>query len=126
MLFHPGIFSLMKPMPKAIESYKYLAEKFDTYILSTSPWGNTTAANDKLAWVKKYFGESKDDVAWKRLILSHHKHLNSGDFLIDDRHNKNGADKFKGELIHFGKDENGNDNKFPNWDSVVEYLMHKI
>ena len=39
----PGIFSLMKPMPKAIESYKILAANFDTYILSTSPWKNPTA-----------------------------------------------------------------------------------
>ncbi len=34
----PGIFSLMKPMDCAIESYKTLCSHFDTYILSTSPW----------------------------------------------------------------------------------------
>ena len=33
----PGIFSLMQPMPNAIESYEYLASHFDTYILSTAP-----------------------------------------------------------------------------------------
>ena len=47
-----GIFSLMHPMPKAIESYKLLAGIYDTYILSTSPWENHTAAHDKLVWVK--------------------------------------------------------------------------
>ena len=36
----PGIFSLMNPMPKAIESYNFLAKHFDTYILSTAPWHN--------------------------------------------------------------------------------------
>ena len=50
------------------------------------------------------------------LILSHPKNLNSGDYLIDDR-TKNGADMFKGEHIHFGQD------KFPDWESVLEYLV---
>lgn len=108
----PGIFSLMTPMEDAINSYRKLCEKYDTYILSTSPWENPTALNDKLNWVKKYLGHH----AHKRLILSHHKHLNIGDYLIDDRE-KNGADKFTGELILFGSP------KFPDWNSVMEYLM---
>ena len=107
----PGIFSLMDPMEGAIEAYKYLSGKFDTYILSTAPWDNDTAWSDKLLWVKKHLGE----VAYKRLILSHHKNLCTGDFLIDDR-TKNGADKFCGEHIHFGTE------RFPDWCSVVKYL----
>lgn len=111
----PGIFSLMDPMPNAIESYNYLASHFDTYILSTAPWNNPSAWSDKLLWVKKYLGES----AYKRLILSHHKNLNDGHYLIDDR-TKNGADRFPGEHIHYGTE------KFPNWIAVVEYLKTKI
>ena len=111
----PGIFSLMDPIPGAIESFNKLSKLFDTYILSTSPWENDSAWTDKLKWVKKHLGES----AYKRLILSHHKNLNTGDFLIDDR-TKNGADKFQGEHIHFGTE------KFPDWKSVVEYLNQKV
>ena len=107
----PGIFSLMDPMPKAIESYNLLAKHFDTYILSTAPWHNPSAWSDKLLWVQKYLGES----AYKRLILSHHKNLNDGHYLIDDR-TKNGADRFAGEHIHFGTE------RFPDWPSVVSYL----
>ena len=81
--------------------------------MSTAPWGNPTAWSDKLEWVKKHLGE----VAKKRLILSHNKQLNKGDYLIDDR-SRNGADKFDGEHIQFGKDP------FPNWDSVLEYLLN--
>ena len=110
----PGIFSLMDPMPKAIESYNYLASHFDTYILSTAPWHNSSAWSDKLLWVQKYLGES----AYKRLILSHHKNLNDGHYLIDDR-TKNGADRFPGEHIYFGTAE------FPDWLSVVNYLKTK-
>ena len=107
----PSIFSLMEPMPQAVESYNYLAAHFDTYILSTVPWLNPSAWSDKLLWVQKHLGES----AYKRLILSHHKNLNDGHYLIDDR-TKNGADRFRGEHIHFGT------SKFPNWTSVVDYL----
>ena len=108
----PDIFSLMDPLEGAIDSYKRLSEKFDTYILSTAPWKNSSAWSDKNEWVKKYLG----DVAYKRLILSHHKNLNYGDYLIDDRL-ANGANLFKGEHIHFGSD------KFPDWESVCSYLL---
>lgn len=60
---------------------------------------------------KKYLG----DYAHKRLIISHHKNLNKGDFLIDDR-TKNGAGDFTGELILFGSE------KYPNWQTVCAYL----
>src|SRR5437762_10371247 len=110
----PGIFALMDPVPGAIESYKELADRFDAYVLSTSPWENPSAWSDKLIWVKKHLGS----VAYKRLILTHHKDLSSGDFLIDDR-TKNGADRFAGELILFGSE------RFPDWPSVVAYLRGK-
>lgn len=107
----PGIFSLMEPMPGAIESFECLASLYDTYILSTSPWENPSAWSDKLVWVKRYLGES----AYKRLILSHHKNLNIGHYLVDDR-TKNGVERFSGEHIHFGSKH------FPNWDAVLAYL----
>jgi len=111
----PGIFSLMTPMPQALESYRELSELFNTYILSTAPWENPSAWSDKLLWVKKYLG----DVAHKRLILSHNKNLNAGDFLIDDRRN-NGAKDFPGEWLHFGP--NG---IYKTWPEVVAYLKTK-
>ena len=107
----PGIFSLMDPMKDAIEAYNKLSSYYDTYILSTSPWDNPTAWQDKILWVQKYLEKS----AYKRLILSHHKNLNTGDYLIDDRL-KNGADKFNGEHIHFGTE------RFPDWKSILNYL----
>ena len=52
----------------------------------------------------------------KRLILSHHKNLLRGDYIIDDR-GKHGTSGFKGEWLRFGSQE------FPNWESVLEYLQ---
>ena len=115
----PNIFSLMRPLPDALESYRILAANFDTYILSTSPWNNPSAWIHKLEWVQKHLGSDKDKPAYKRLILTHHKNLNKGDILIDDR-TKNGADKFEGEHIHFGTP------KFPDWKAVMDYLMKLV
>ncbi len=110
----PGIFSLMEPNEGAIEGYKWLSENFDTYILSTASWNNPSAWKDKLLWVQKYLPE----VAYKRLILSHNKHLAKGDFLIDDR-TKNGAGEFLGKHIHFGSES---PQDFADWKAVVAYL----
>ncbi len=110
----PGIFARMEPMPDAIESFVALSYYFDTYILSTGPWKNPSAWTDKLIWVQTHLGEH----AYKRLILSHHKNLNTGDYLIDDR-TANGAGQFSGEHILFGS------KRFPDWKSVLDYLITK-
>ena len=105
----------MAPLPGAIAAYTELAHLFDTYILSTAPWQNPSAWSDKLEWVQLHLGMDAHAPAYKRLILSHHKNLNRGDFLVDDR-DKNGADRFKGELVRFGSED------FPDWDAVLKYL----
>ena len=114
----PGIFALMDPMPGAVEAVQKLRERYDLYILSTAPWNNPTAWCDKLNWVKKHFGSDEDSPFYKRIILTHHKDLCHGDYLIDDRPEKCGMENFTGELLHFGPD-----GKYKNWESVVKYLL---
>ncbi len=104
----------MDPMPGAVESINELSEEFDIYVLSTAPWWNPSAWSDKLLWIKRYFGE----IFYKKLIITHHKELNTGDYLIDDR-DRNGALEFNGELIRFGTE------KFPDWKSIVSYLLKR-
>lgn len=108
----PGIFSLMDPMPGAIEAVNTLSEYYDMYILSTAPWKNTTAYSDKLAWLTKHFG----DRFKKRVIVTHCKNLCDGDFLVDDRA-KNGASEFPGEWVQFGSE------RYPDWEEVTRYLI---
>jgi 5'(3')-deoxyribonucleotidase len=114
----PGVFALMRPMPGAIDAFKELSGLFDTYLLSTAPWRNPSAWQHKLEWVHEHLGVDDDSPAYKRLILTHRKDLNRGDFLVDDRPN-NGAEKFMGEWIQFGS------TKFPDWPAVLEYLRSR-
>ena len=108
----PGIFSIMNPITDMVELFNTMSEdeRFDCYVLSTSPWENPTAASDKIEWIKNYLPK-----AYKRVILSHNKHLNVGDYLIDDR-TANGAGEFGGELIQYGTE------KFPTAESIKNYL----
>ena len=110
----PNLFSLMDPVPGAIEAVHELAKHYDVFILSTAPWNNPSAWSDKLNWVKKYLGK----VFYKRIILSHRKDLIMGDYLIDDRP-KHGASEFCGEWIQFGSE------RFRDWDAVLSYLLGK-
>jgi 5'(3')-deoxyribonucleotidase len=114
----PGIYARMEPLPGAIEAFCTLAKSFDAYILSTAPWANASAWQNKLEWVHEYFGAEAGTPAYQRLILTHHKRLNRGAFLVDDRSSV-GADRFEGELIQFLTPE------FPDWATVTRYLLER-
>lgn len=110
-----NIFRELPPIEGAIEAVKSLEPFFEIYFLSTPMWTVPESFTAKRLWIEENFGI----FGTKKLILTHRKDLNIGDYLVDDR-THNGAGKFTGQHIHFGQSE------FPNWDSVVKYLMGKI
>ncbi len=107
-----GFFLKLKEIPDAIESFRKLEEKYDVWILTRPSFRNVNCFTEKAQWIWDHLGF---DVV-QRMILCGDKSLLKGDFLIDDT-NTAGQSDFEGEWIHFGSD------KFPNWNSVVEYLM---
>ena len=109
---NPGFFENLEPIANAIEKIKLLDEKYDIYFLSAAMWNVPQSYTEKRIWIEKHFGE----MFRKKLILSHRKDLNIGDYLIDDR-TRHGVDRFSGRHIHFGTAQ------FPDWSSVYEYLM---
>lgn len=104
-----GFFENLEPIEGCVEAITKLSEFYDIYFLSTPQWSNPLCWSEKRNWIANHFSE----VGFKKLILSHHKRLNAGDYLIDDIVHKG----FYGEHIHFGK------NRFPNWKSVTDYLL---
>ncbi len=116
----PGIFGWMDPMDGAVEAVGNLASHFDLYILSTAPWNNPSAWSDKLEWVQKRWGADETSPVHKRLILSHHKDLNLGSILVDDRAEHNGVPFFNGVHLHFGHPN------FRNWIETEKFLMQLV
>ncbi|MBL7812707.1 MAG: hypothetical protein JNL57_10830 [Bacteroidetes bacterium] len=109
-----GFFLDKDPVRGAVESFQILSEMHDCYIASTPVWNNVYCWSEKRIWVEKHLGKAAE----KRLILLHHKNLLNGDYLVDDTKD-HGVQMFKGEHIHFGIGH------FPDWPSVIEYLMSK-
>lgn len=105
------IFYNLTPIEGAIDAVNKLFDLFEVYFLSTPMWSIPESFIGKRIWIEKQFGEKSK----KRLILTHRKDLNIGDFLVDDRL-KNGASEFTGEHIHFATD------RFPNWSVTLKYL----
>lgn len=115
----PGIFRDLPPIEGAVDAVYQLHEsgKYDMYVATAAPWGNPEAATDKRYWIERHFGR----MFRKKMAITHLKHLLVGDYLIDDR-TANGAGEFgkitgNGKHIHFGTKE------FPNWESVLNYLL---
>ena len=97
----PNVFSKMNPYIDMLELVEdmYNDDRYDVYILSSPSSDNPSSWTDKFNWVQKCLPMFK-----RRIILSHNKNLNIGDYLIDDR-TKNGAGYFKGEHIHYRTSE---------------------
>jgi len=111
---NPDIFHNLKPVPDSIEYVKKLMELYEVYFLSTPMWELPESFIGKRLWIEQHFGE----LGLKRLILTHRKDLNHGDYLIDDT-TRHGVDAFKGEHIHIFTDP-----AFRKWKHVYEYLHY--
>lgn len=83
----PGVFRHLPPMAGAIAAVQALAADYELHILSTAPWQNASAWQDKLLWLAEHFGDGPDSPFYKRVTLTHDKGLVHavGGILIDDR-----------------------------------------
>lgn len=114
----PGMYVNLEPLPGAIDAYQWLDSlpAVEVYILTSPSVRNPHCYAEKRIWVERYLGLGVAE----NLIISPHKHLNKGDFLIDDNAFGKGQERFEGELILFGSKD------FPDWSSVLKYLDSKI
>lgn len=109
-----GFFLKLEEMPYAIRSFKFLEEFFDMYILTRPSIYNINCYSEKALWILNHLGFEE----LKNTIMCCDKSLLKGDYLIDDS-NTDGQENFEGEWIQFGS------SKYPDWNSVVNYLMRK-
>lgn len=109
-----GFFSRLIPIDNAIESFKKIEScgKYKCYILTRPSIKNINCYSEKAEWIRNFLGEH----VLENMILACDKSLIMGDYLIDDMA-EHGQTDFIGEHIHFAQD------KFPDWNSIVEYLV---
>ncbi|WP_270321441.1 5' nucleotidase, NT5C type [Weissella confusa] len=104
----PGIFRDLPPVPGAIDSVNKLRDYYELYILSTAPWQNASAWQDKLIWLQHHFGDDEKSPFYKRVILAHDKSLSRTPeaILVDDRpyHGASGWDdaKMDSQWVQYG------------------------
>ena len=112
----PGIFAQFPVVEGVKEALTILQEKYDLYVLTTSPWNNPTALQDKQNWLKLHFC----DMFNKRVIFSHQKHfcLLPGAWLVDDRPN-HGACLFGDHWLKFGE------GRYKTWKEIKDFLMEQ-
>lgn len=107
-----GFFLNLEEIPGAIDGFRKLEEKYDVWVLTRPSFLNPHCYTEKVQWVWNHLGY---DIV-EKTILSPDKSLLKGNYLIDDQGNA-GQDRFEGEWIHFKTA------KFPDWNSVIDYLM---
>lgn len=110
----PGMYIGMNPLPGAIEAYQWLNDHPNThvYILTAPSVHNSHSYSEKRDWVEKHLGLS----VVQNLIITPHKNLNKGHYLVDDMPSGKGQDLFEGSLILFGSEQ------FPDWQSVRTFF----
>ena len=104
----PGIFRDLPPVPGALDAVNKLRDYYELYILSTAPWQNASAWQDKLIWLQHHFGDDEKSPFYKRVILAHDKSLSRTPeaILVDDRpyHGASGWDdaKMDSQWVQYG------------------------
>jgi 5'(3')-deoxyribonucleotidase len=113
-----GFFLGLAPLKDAVTTYQWLSAcpKLDVYLLSAPSVHNTHCYTEKRIWVERHLGFEAVD----RLIISSHKNLCRGDYLIDDYASGKGQEGFDGRLIHFGSEQ------FSNWQTVRAYFTELL
>jgi len=109
-----GFFLRLEEISDAISSLKILQEKYDIWILTRPSFINVNSFTEKAQWVWDHLGFN----FLKQTIMCGDKSLLKGDYLIDDTDGA-GQSNFEGEWIKFDSQ------KFPDWERIVNYLMHK-
>ena len=97
-----GFYSTLEPIKDSIRVIKKLinSDKYYVLFLTAPSEKNPISYSEKRILIELYFGFENVH----RLIISAHKGLNKGDFLIDDFKEGKGQEEFDGKIIHYGVD----------------------
>lgn len=109
----PGFFRPLDPIKDSQEVVAELNKKYEVYIASAAMQFPNSLI-EKSEWLDEHF----PFIPWQRRILLGHKHILSGDILIDDR--SYNLQKFDGRSLLFTSPHNIHENHFERVDSWKE------
>jgi len=113
-----SFFLDLEPISGAVDTFTWLNNQpeLDVYILTAPSIKNPNCYTEKRLWIEKHLGFS----AANKLIISPHKNLSKGHYLIDDNLSGKGQENFEGKVIHYGS------NLYPNWATIHQFFKTKI
>jgi len=97
-----GFFAELEPHDMMVALYKTLEKSnlYEVHILTAPSYLNPLCYTEKRVWVEKHLGLK----AAEAMIISGHKNLLKGDYLIDDNSKGKGQDGFEGSLLLVDED----------------------
>ena len=109
-----GFYAELIPLKGAVNAVRWLLNSpaYSPYILTAPSVMNPMSYTEKRYWVEKYLGM----LLVNRLIIASDKSLLKGNYLIDDKLEGHGQDKFEGTLIQYGS------KNYSTWATIINEL----
>lgn len=120
----PSFFETLEPIEDAIENVRILNEFYDIYIVTAPGGANiSNCLREKQIWIEKYLPFLENYV-----VMTKHKYLVQGDYLIDD--SPSNLNHYPGKTICFEQFWNKDkvflkepEFRAKNWDQLLRYLL---
>lgn len=97
-------------VPGAAKSFVRLTGKYDLYVATSA--GRTENLQEKMEMISDCIGVP----CWNRIMISNHKELLMGDYLIDAEPEKNGGGSFWGTVVEYGSA------RFQTWEEITDFF----
>jgi hypothetical protein len=112
-----GFFTSMEPMPGFMEAWEALKPHYNLAFCTRPSIYNLGSYTEKAVWVRDNMGfEALEDL---NLVPKKERIGGPEDYLIDDW-DIHGQTEFRGEFIHFGRQEGRR-----TWKEITDYLLSK-
>lgn len=102
----------MEPYGSAVKAFSRLTHRYAPHVLISCNYNEPERIPALCRWVEKHIGAP----AWNRVIISSHKDMILGDYLIDRHPERLSAEDFMGTVLHFGEEP------FRTWEDVLTYF----
>tara|TARA_R110000782_G_scaffold246653_1_gene333324 strand:- start:141 stop:608 length:468 start_codon:yes stop_codon:yes gene_type:complete len=92
-----NFFTNLEPHDEMVHLYKMLDsdDRLEVHILTAPSYMNPMCYTEKRVWVENHLGID----AASRMVITGHKNLLKGDYLIDDNATGKGQDNFEGAFL---------------------------